>query len=217
MNHKDSLFKNQKIDLSLTYVNKLKSAMEEFNKQLYDKYLFYYYNSLVINYSVKNIDRAIEILHEAKDNASIKKLPVYNVFVYLNLAVLNFDKKNFKESLKNLVKPMMQDAFKHLDEAWHLKLAVFELMIRYELNDFDYLEHKLLRVKKEYLSLLKKEEYNRQKQMVLLIDKMVKSDGIKKNKQLLKEINTLLDGILLSSSSDTDIINYSDWLKMKIS
>ena len=80
----NSLFKNQKIDLSLTYVNKLKSAMEEFNKQLYDKYLFYYYNSLVINYSVKNIDRAIEILHEAKDNASIKKLPVYNVFVYLN-------------------------------------------------------------------------------------------------------------------------------------
>ena len=213
----NSLFKNQKIDLSLTYVDKLKSAMEEFNKQLYDKYLFYYYNSLVINYSVKNIDRAIEILHEAKDNASIKKLPIYNVFVYLNLAVLNFDKKNFKESLKHLVKPMMQDAFKHLDEAWHLKLAVFELMIRYELNDIDYLEHKLLRIKKEYSVLLKKEEYARQKQMIFLIDKMVKSDGIKKNKQLLKEINTLLDGILLSSSSDTDIINYSDWLKMKIS
>lgn len=213
----NSLFKNRKIDLSLTYVDKLKSAMEEFNKQLYDKYLFYYYNSLVINYSVKNIDRAIEILHEAKDNASIKKLPIYNVFVYLNLAVLNFDKKNFKESLKHLVKPMMQDAFKHLDEAWHLKLAVFELMIRYELNDFDYLEHKSERIRKEYSTLLKKEEYVRQKQMVLLIDKMVKSDGIKKNKQLLKEINTLLDGILLNSSSDTDIINYSDWLKMKVS
>ena len=213
----NSLFKNKKIDLSLTYVDKLKSAMEEFNKQLYDKYLFYYYNSLVINYSVKNIDRAIEILHEAKDNGSIKKLPIYNVFVYLNLAVLNFDKKNFKESLKHLVKPMMQDAFKHLDEAWHLKLAVFELMIRYELNDFDYLEHKSERIRKEYSTLLKKDEYVRQKQMVLVIDKMVKSDGVKKNKQLLKEINTLLDGILLNSSSDTDIINYSDWLKMKVS
>lgn len=212
----NSLFKNKKIDLSLTYVDKLKSAMEEFSSALYDKYLFYYYNSLVINYSVKNIDKAIEILHEAKDNSSIKKLPIYNVFVYLNLAVLNFDKKNFKESLKHLVKPMMQDAFKHLDEAWHLKLSVFELMIRYELNDFDYLEHKLLRVKKDYMSLLKKEEYVRQKQMVLLIEKLVKSDGIKKNKQLLKEINALLDGIMLDSSSDTDIINYSDWLKAKV-
>jgi len=213
----NSLFKNKKIDLSLTYVDKLKSAMEEFGNALYDKYLFYYYNSLVINYSVKNIDKAIEILHEAKDNSSIKKLSIYSVFVYLNLAVLNFDKKNFKESLKHLVKPMMQDAFKHLDEAWHLKLAVFELMIRYELNDYDYLEHKSERIRKEYLSLLKKEEYIRQKQMVMVIDKMVKSEGIKKDKQLLKEINMLLDGIMVKSTSDTDIINYSDWLKMKIS
>ena len=185
-------------------------------KAFYDKYLFYYYNSLVINYSVKNIDKAIEILHEAKDNSSIKKLPIYNVFVYLNLAVVNFDKKNFKESLKHLVKPMMQDAFKHLDEAWHLKLAVFELMIRYELNDFDYLEHKSERIRKEYSILLKKEEYTRQKQMVLLIDKMVKSDGIKKNKQLLKEINVLLDGIMLNSTPDTDMNNCSDWLKAKV-
>ena len=213
----NSLFKNKKIDLSLTYVDKLKSAMDEFSGAFHDKYLFYYYNSLVINYSVKNIDKAIEFLHEAKDNSSIKKLPIYNVFVYLNLAVLNFDKKNFKESLKHLVKPMMQDAFKHLDEAWHLKLAVFELMIRYELNDYDYLEHKSERVKKEYLTLLKKEEYVRQKQMIVLIEKMVKSDGVKKDKQLLKDINTLLDGIMINSSSDTDIINYSDWLKMKIS
>ena len=53
--------------------------------------------------------------------------------------------------------------------------------------------------------------------MVLVIDKMVKSDGIKKNKQLLKEINVLLEGMLLNSSSDTDIINYRDWLKMKVS
>ncbi|MCX6294718.1 MAG: hypothetical protein NTX97_01415 [Bacteroidetes bacterium] len=203
----NSLFKNKKIDLSLTYADKLKSAMDEFGKLLHDKYLFYYYNSLVINYSVKNIDKAIEILHEAKDNSSIKKLSIYNVFVYLNLAVLNFDKRNFKESLKNLVKPMMQDAFKHLDEAWHLKLAVFELMIRYELNDFDYLEHKMERVKKEYAGLLKKEEYVRQKQIIYLIDRMEKSEGLKKDKQLLKEINALLDGIMLNSTSDTDIIN----------
>ncbi len=63
---------------------------------------------------------------------------------------------------------------------------------------------------------MKKEEYVRQKQMVLLIEKLVKSDGVKKNKQLLKEINALLDGIMLDSSSDTDIINYSDWLKAKV-
>ncbi|MGZ4071948.1 MAG: hypothetical protein ACXVDZ_00470 [Bacteroidia bacterium] len=213
----NSLFYNKKINESLEYVAKLKSAMDEFNKLLYDKYLFYYYNSLVINYTVKDIDKAIEILQEAKDNNSIKKLPIYSVFVYLNLAVLNFDKKNFKESLKNLVKPMMQDAFQNLDEAWHLKLAVFELMIRYELEDFDYLETKINRIKKDFATLIKREEYNRQKQMILIIEMMIKSDGVKKDKQLIKYINQLLGNTMESSSSETDIINYKDWLKTKTS
>jgi hypothetical protein len=213
----NSLFYNKKIDISLDYVNKLKSAMGEYDNLLYDKYLFYYYNSLVINYTVKNIDKAIEILHEAKDNSSIKKLPIYSVFVYLNLAVLNFDKKNFKESLKNLVKPMMQDAFQHLDEAWHLKLAVFELMIRFELEDFDYLETKINRVKKEFGALIKKTEYGRQKQMILTIEMMMRSEGLKKDKQLIKHVDQLLSSIMKESSSEMDIINYGDWLKTKIS
>lgn len=209
----NSLFMIKKNDLSLEYADQLKSAMNEYNKQLYDKYLFYYYNSLVINYTVKDIDKAIKILHEAKDNSIIKKLPIYSVFVYLNLAVLNFEKNNFRESLKHLVKPMMQDAFKHLDEAWHLKLAVFELMIRLELKDFDYLEHKSERIQKEYAGLLKKEEYARQKTMISLIKSGLEPGGIKKEKQLVQQ---LLNGLLKESSSDTDIINYSDWLKMKI-
>jgi hypothetical protein len=213
----NSLFKNKKIDLSLEYAAKLRSAMDEHGKLLYDKYLFYYYNSLVINYSVKNIDRAIEILHEAKDNSTIKKLPVYSVFIYLNLACLNFERKNFKEALKNLVKPMMQDAFKHLDEAWHLKLAVFELMVRYELNDFDYLEHKAERIRKEYALLLKKSEYARQKQMVNILEMMIRSGGIKKDKQLLKQVHLLLNGVMGGSTTDNDIINYGDWLKVKTS
>jgi hypothetical protein len=211
----NSLFQNKKIDASLGYVEKLKAAMNEFDRLLYDKYLFYYYNSLVINYSVKDIDKAIEILHEAKDNSSIKKLPIYSVFVYLNLAVLNFERKTFKESLKNLVKPMVQDAFQHLDEAWHLKLAVFELMVRFELNDFDYLEHRVERIRKEYAVLLKKEEYIRQKQMISVVEQMVKSSGIKKDKALLKHIELLLNGVMTNSSSDRDIINYSGWLTSK--
>jgi len=43
---------------------------------------------------------------------------------------------------------------------------------------------------------LKKEEYSPLKQMVTAIDKMVKSDGIKKDKQLLKELKMLLEGEL---------------------
>lgn len=207
----NSLFKNKKIDLSLHYTDQLRIAMKEFDSILYDKYLFYYYNSLVINYSAKNIDKAIEILHEAKENAVIKKLPMYNVFIYLNLAVLNFDKKNYKEALRSLIKPMMNDAFKNLDSAWHLKLQVFELMIRYELEDHEYIQSRLQRIKKEFSSLLKVAAYNRQRQMLNIIELLVMQGKAQKTKQLKKLIQLLVRSSV-ESSSDSDLINYSDWL-----
>lgn len=209
----NSLFKNGKTNLSLEYAERLKIAMQEYNGMLNDKYLFYYYNSLVINYSVKNIDRAIEILHEAKSNTVIKKLPVYNVFVYLNLSVLNFGKENFREALKYLVKPLLEDAFSNLDEAFRFKLAVFELMIRYELNDYDYLEHKTERLKKEYKTILKKPEYKRQTQMISILEKMILTENVKRDKALLKLINTLIAE--KEMVQDSDIVNYANWLKKK--
>ena len=99
----NSLFKNGKTKLSLQYAEKLKDAMEEYNGMLHDKYLFYYYNSLMINYSVTDKQKAIDILEEAKGMKAIKELPFYIVFIYLNLSVLNFGLKNFKLALKRFV------------------------------------------------------------------------------------------------------------------
>lgn len=210
----NSLFKNEKNDLSLAYAKQLKEAMQEFGGMLNDKYLFYYYNSLVINYSVKDIDKAIEILHEAKGNAVVKKLPMYNVFVYLNLAVLNFGKGEFKEALRNLVKPLLEDAFSNLDEAFRFKLAVFELMIRYELNDIDYLEHRVERLKKEYKHLLKKAEYKHQMMMILIVEKMIRTENLKKDKVLVKQMNQLIAE--KENSQDSDIVSYAKWLRNKL-
>jgi hypothetical protein len=209
----NSLFKNGKIDASLEYAEKLKEAMQEFNNMLKDKYLFYYYNSLVINYSVKNINKAIEILQEAKSNEVIRKLPMYNVFVYLNLSVLNFGKGEFKEALKNLVKPLLEDAYSNLDEAFRFKLAVFELMIRYELKDYDYLEHKTERLKKEYKVILKKPEYKHQWQMISILEKMIRTESIRKDKVLLKQVDSLIAE--KEESQDSDIVSYANWLRKK--
>jgi hypothetical protein len=51
----------------------------------------------------------------------------------------------------------------------------------------------------------------------MIIGLMIKSDGIKKDKRLLKEIEELLNGAIKESTTDSDIINYGDWLSSKIS
>jgi len=212
----NSLFKNGKFDLSLEYTARLATAMKEYNGMLKEKYLFYYYNSLVINYSQSDLGKAIGILNEAKDNAVIKKLPSYIVFIYANLAVLNFDNKDFKQAIRNLVKLCLEPGFKNLDIGLRFKVHVAELIIRYELEDFDFLEHKTEQVKKDFQKLLNKTEYERQQKIIDIIQLMTRSQTDKRDKTLKSMMNKLVQGRLSDEESHSDLINYNTWLKSKM-
>jgi len=209
----NALFKNNKIETSLTYAARLKEAMEAHGKILHDKYLFFYYNSLVINYSVTNLDKAIEILNEAKENETIRKVPVQVAFIYGNLAVTYFDKGDFKNSLKNIVRLTMDDTYKHLDESFRLKICMAELVIRFELGDFEFLEKRTVQVKKDFASTLRKKQHQRDSEIIGIIREMIKSENIKKDKKLIKKINKFLEKH--NEANTNDIIHYNSWLKSK--
>jgi AraC-like DNA-binding protein len=212
----NSLFKNEKSALSLKYTVKLKEAMQEFNGILQEKYLFYYYNSLVINYSRTDLGRAIEILQEAKENPVIRKLPSYIVFIYGNLATLNFDNRNFKQAISNLVKLCMEPGFKNLDVGLRFKVHVAELIIRYELADFDFVEHKLEQLRKDFSAELNKKEYGRQLRLMEIISAMTRSNSVKQDKKLILQINKLIDGRNSNEEAQNDLLNYNEWLKTKL-
>jgi pentatricopeptide repeat protein len=210
----NSLFKNGKYDAALQYAEKLKKAMNEHGSALHDKYLFYYYNSLVISYAGKGeFDKAIDILDEARESDVIRKLPMYMVFIYLNLAALNFDKKNYKAALKNLVKLSMHDSFNNLDEAFRFKINIVELIIRYELGDFDFVERRIEQVRKEFAHLLNTREYWREKDLLGIIMEMMNSTSIRSNKDLAAKMKKLAG---TEGYDEGDIIKYRDWLKGKL-
>lgn len=209
----NSLFKNKKYDLSLAYAEKLKKTMNEFNGFLHDKYLFYYYSALVYNYSEKDLDKAVEILNEAKENEVIKKLPDYMVFVHLNLAVVYYEKGEFRTALKNSIKLTLQEEFNKLDIAFRIKIIFAELIIRYEVGNFDFLETKLVQVKKEFVKELKSADFHREREIIEIMGEMMVSQSIRRDKKLVKKIQKLVEG---TEKTDSDIIDYSEWLNSKI-
>ncbi|TND10662.1 MAG: hypothetical protein FD123_304 [Bacteroidetes bacterium] len=211
----NATFKNNKHDLSLDYAASLKESMGEFGGMLHDKYLFFYYNTLVINYSRKDLNRAIEILNEAKDSPVIKKLPFYTVFIYANLAVANFDNRNYKQAIRNLVKLMMEPGYPNLDRTLRLRLGVAELIIRYELGDFDILEHRIDQVRKEFADLLKTKSGKRHQDMIGIIAEMVTTASVKKEKKLMQKIDRLVSSANSEQANESDIINYNVWLTAK--
>lgn len=206
-------FKNKKNEASLETAARLKQAMSEYGGLLHDKYLFFYYNILVINYSEKDRDKAIEVLNEIKENAVIMKQPHYHVFIYLNLTVLNFDNHNYKQSLRSLVRLTMEEGYQNLDVNLRMKITVAELIIRYELKDEEFLEKRIEQVKKEFAAQLKTREGKRHQEMLLLLQEFATAENVLRNKPLQKKIRTFLDK---QSNPVGDLINYNNWLRSKV-
>ncbi len=206
----NALFKNDHYNESLNYGDELKKAMEEFGGMLKGKYLFYYYNSQVNNYSKIDVNKAIEILNEARENPIIRKHPYHIVFVYLNLSVSSFDKGNFKEALRWLIKPSLHDTYRMLDEGFRYRIAVVELIIRYELEDFDYIEHRIKQIKSGFRSFFRDPAYLRMRELMGILLAMIGPGGLKSRK-LAEKVARLTGG-----GTDHDIINYSEWLQAKM-
>jgi hypothetical protein len=203
----NSLFKNKKTDESLGTTQQLFVAMQEHDSLLFNKYLFYYYNSLVINYQVSDKYKAIEVLQEAKTKTEIQQLPFYTIFIHLNLAVLNFDTQNFKEARKNLSKLKISDHYKNMDKVFQFKVAIFELLTCFELEDIDLFDYQLHLIRKDYKELLDKDAYRREQLFIHILTLMEN----KKETSLTTYINELN----ALPTSDNDMINYNDWLRLK--
>ncbi len=210
----NTLFKNGKIEESLSYAEKLKTAMEEFGRLHYDKYLFFYYNSLVINYSKIDIDKAIEILEALETNEQLKNTPFYEVFVYLNLAIFRFEKGDYRNAIKNLNKLFVHESYKNADRSLRFRIAIAELIIRLELDDMEFLDYRTTQIKKEYKDLLQNEENKRELKLMEII-RYVALNGISKKNKKLNELVTKFLKEEQYTSSDTDVINYNKWLKGK--
>ncbi len=209
----NSLFKNDKLKQSLQFTGQLKESMEEFSRLLYDKYVFFYYNSLVINYSKLDKEKAIDVLNDIRENSKITATPFYEIFIYLNLSVLHFDLHKYKEALRFLTKLYQLDSYRDADRSLQLKIGVTELMIRFELKDFEYLAYRILKIRKDFKDLLRKEEFLKEKEFMTLVAGLEMAGGETK---LLKKIMVFIDNYGISHDSDNEIINYGNWIKEKI-
>jgi hypothetical protein len=211
----NALFKNRKFDESLSIGEKLKSALNEFDGILKERYIFYYYNSQVNNYSVLDKHKAIQVLEEAVNDKAVHKNKFNVMFLNLQMALQYFDLKEFKPALKSIVKIKQEENFKVFDEALQIKILVFEMMVRFELEDFDFIESLLTKIKRDYRDLLKESGFLRQKLMTDILGKIIYADE-QKSISIKKKINELIDSSKDTEAGDIDLVNYNIWIKEKL-
>lgn len=209
----NSRFKLGMYKESLEAAEILHSAMKEYDKLLYDKYLAFYYNVLVINYSQIQIHKAIATLNEAKDHPVIKKLPIYDVFIHLNLAVTHFDIREYKTALKHLLKLTMGEKFAAFDPGFRYKVGIVELMIRLESGDQEYVLHKLGQLRKDFSKQYRDPALKRDREILEIIAALAETQSLRFDKTLREKIRRFLKN---HPDASSDIIHYNNWLNWKL-
>ena len=187
--------------------------MEEYNHLFYDKYFFFYYNALVINYSEVEPEKAIDILENLRENTKIKNNDYYIFFVYLNLAVLRFDQKEYKDASKHFNKISMLNWYKSADDSLQLKITVCELITRYQMQQYDVLIYKLEQTNRGFKTALASEENKAEKEMLSLLKRLEKTISIKKDKNLIEKIKEKHLWMRKEINPETYIINYENWME----
>ena len=201
----NSLYKLKEHKASLEYAELLKESLEEHDGFLSDKFIFYYYNSLVLNYSVEDKPKALTILEKASKNEVIKKLPAYTTFIYLNTALLHYYLSDYANASRNIARLIQQEDFLLLGELFRLKLQIVELIIKLSLQKNHLVIEKIKAIKSEHKLLLKAEKAQRDVKLLSIISKVASKD------EFADEVKDFQSKFI--SDEDIDIINYNDWLK----
>ena len=198
------LHQNNNYKKSLFYAEELKLAMKEFDAYLEDKYLFYYYNSLVLNYSIDNKKKSLEILKIASKNDIIQKMPAYTSFIYLNTSIIYFQQEKFKLSKKNLSRLILQKDFLYLDKAIQFHILIFEILVLINLKDFQAAKEKNQQLLSNFKKIIAAPEYKMDQDFLLIIAKILSKEECQ---------DTVKFFLSKHISNDSSLINYNDFLK----
>ena len=209
----NSLFKNGKYEESLSYAEMLREAMQSYNKLFYDRYLFFYYNALVLNYSASDIGKAIETLEEMAENELIARTPHYLLYIHLNLALSEYVRGKYRPALRHLVRLRLLDVYGSADPEFHFRVDIFELALRLENGDFETLEYRLGQFGSDHRELLESSDHKKDAALVGLIRRMNESMEIRRDAELVADIEGFLESY---QPDDTEIFKYGDFLRAKI-
>jgi tetratricopeptide (TPR) repeat protein len=211
----NALFKNNKTEESLVWAEKLKAGMEEFDGLHYDRFLFFYYNSLVINYSKVDMEKAVATLEALEHNEKLKKTPFYIVFVYLNLAIFHFDMGNHRESIKRLNQLYLHERFENTAVPLKFRIAILEVLIRLELGDTDFLDYRMKQIRKDFKEQLDNQENVREAMLLNLISDMFLK-GMSLRSEEMKDRIKLFTKTTSPRGEDAELVNYNGWLERKL-
>jgi hypothetical protein len=212
----NSTFKNHKFRESLDYAEALGEELSAWNGMLYKKFVFFYYNALVINYAKTDLARGLKALDEAEREMKDIKNSYYDFFILLNKATLLFYQRKTNDALKNLVKLYLNDHYTKTDASFKIKIAVAECIMQYESGDGEGVIKRVEQVKKQFKEQLDSDDFKREWFVMKLLPDLAGASKPEVNSKLYNQIAKFVKTDVAGSVEDGEVLRYRAWLAPKV-
>lgn len=208
-------FYNRKYHEALQFAATLYDGMLEFEKFYFEKYLFFYYNSLVVNYAHTNLKKALEAIGEFEGLMRKRNNSFYDQFIYLNRATLSYETEKYADGIRSLMKLYVSPAYNKIDKTFRFKIEIAELIMQYEYGDLVALKKRIEQVRKN----TDKDIFIQAKRDLALIGFLAR---LSEGEALIRDSKITIEMTLFARKKtdkmieDTEVIRYNSWVEKKL-
>lgn len=210
--HANALYKLGRYQESLKEAEMLGRSMKDYESMLQDKYIFFFYNILFVNYFKLDIDKSLKLLDEMRLNEKLVGSPFNLLFVQMNLALAWREKGDFRKAIKNMVLAVNGEAYKSAAAGLKLRIAVAELMIRHDLREYDVLESRIRQFQHEFREELARTDFRREAALVQILA-LIAEIGDPKSKRIQEKVQHFLKMQVNDDERDAELIGYDDYVR----
>ena len=212
------LYRNKKFTASNTYLDKMITSMEEYNKAYYLQFYPKYIQLKAANLSYMNDNQlAIDLLQKVDEDVLKKMSTNETLNTQINLCVYYFNQTLYKEANQIIQTFNHSDSWleKKMGKEWVLKKNLIEIIIQYELGNIDIVLNRIRAFHRNFSSLYNQPIYQRVAEFIEFIKTLI--DNPNKIKKMDYKI-ALSDKLINAPQDQEDLqaMAFYCWMKSKI-
>ncbi len=210
----NATFRLERFEESLAYTATLKTELESFNRALKDKFIFFYYNALAINYMKTDLQKALQAIEQMEGEMKKRKISYYDQFIYLNKAIVLYWLRKPDAAIRTLMKLYVLDSFKQTDASFRLGIAVAEQIMQYDTGDKRSFNIRLSQLRGDFKEILYTEDFMREHDMLKLLELMNNAKDYRRDKKVMALVKKLMKQPAGGEEKE-GVLSYREWLGKK--
>ncbi|MDQ3073671.1 MAG: hypothetical protein M3Q97_10460 [Bacteroidota bacterium] len=213
----NTLLINKKFDQSITFTEVLLQELNKYNKLYYDKFIWTYHQSSISNYMSSNrLEDAKKLLLEIKEEATYKGITFYDYVIHVNLALCYFFQDETSTAIRTLSHLLSKEVYPKLSNELQFSTAILEIILHYENKNLDFVSYRLAEVRRQFRSLIKREDYLEDATFIKIMNGLINKPGAMNNKNVQKTMKEFAGKASSFRLGSGKVIDYGVWVNSKL-